>query len=187
MSAVVLQEMPLDTQAVNSECKGFIFTTAREKARLKCWSETAIMGEGIITGGTKKEKERRGWQRERGGRQNDGEREEKKRVKQWFLTAAIPPLTPSPHQPYPPQESVHSSLCWSSLPPSCSCSSSSACFFIFFFASCEHVDATLPLCVSLSRALSLSLSPCQSVCAFMWQVRDMYRGIRKCDCIERHV
>lgn len=36
------------------------------------------MGEGIITGGTKKEKERRGWQRERGGRQNDGEREGKK-------------------------------------------------------------------------------------------------------------
>lgn len=37
----------------------------------------AIMGEGIITGGTNKEEERRGWQWERGGRQNDGEREEK--------------------------------------------------------------------------------------------------------------
>lgn len=62
MSAVVLQEMPLDTQAVNSECKGLFFflTTAREKVRGKCWFETAIMEEGIITGGTKKEAERRG-------------------------------------------------------------------------------------------------------------------------------
>lgn len=77
MSAVVLQEMPLDTQAVNSECKGFIFTTAREKGRGKCWFQMAIMGEGIISGGTKKEEERRGRQRETGGRQNDGEREEK--------------------------------------------------------------------------------------------------------------
>lgn len=33
MSAAELQEMPLGTQAVNSECKGFIFTTAREKGR----------------------------------------------------------------------------------------------------------------------------------------------------------
>lgn len=33
MSAAVLQEMPLDTQAVNTECKGFIFTTAKEKGR----------------------------------------------------------------------------------------------------------------------------------------------------------
>lgn len=59
MSAVVLQEMPLDTQAVNSECKGFIFTTAREKGRGKGWFEMAIMGEGIITGGTKKGREKR--------------------------------------------------------------------------------------------------------------------------------
>lgn len=35
------------------------------------------MEERIITGGTKKEGERRGWQRERGGRQNDGVRREK--------------------------------------------------------------------------------------------------------------
>lgn len=110
MSAVVLQEMPLDTQAVNSECKGFSFTTAREKGRGKCWSEMAIMGEGIITGGTKKEKSRRGWQKERGGRQND-RREGGKETSKTVVPHSSYSLTPSPHLPYPPQESVHSSLC----------------------------------------------------------------------------
>lgn len=78
MRAAVLQEMPLDTRAVNSECKGFAFTTARErKERGKCWFDMAIMGEGIITGGTKRKEERKGRQEERGGRQNGGEREDK--------------------------------------------------------------------------------------------------------------
>lgn len=119
------------------------------------------MEEGIITGGTKEEEERRGWQRERGGRQHDVEKKAKKQVKQCFLTAAIPPFTPSPHLPYPPRN-LSIPLSTDPAPPPILFVLLLLC--LFFFPSCEHVDGTLPLCISLSLSFPLSVRVCVQSC-----------------------
>lgn len=92
-------------------------------------------------------------------------------IKMFPLCHPPPPFTPSPHLLFAPQESVHSSLLFSCLPPPPLFSSSS------FWACGWHYHAANPPLLSLSLLLSL----CQCVCADMYQVRDMHRW--KCLCV----
>lgn len=180
MSAVVLQEMPLDTQAVNSECKGFIFTTAREKGRGKCWFWDGNYGR----------RNNYWWHKER-KREEGGKGRERQKTKRWRegrkkQETVVPHSShPSVH-PFPPSALPPSGICpFLSLliqPPPILFLLLLLCLFFFCFLWACGWNST-----SVRLSLTLSPSLCQSVCAVMWQVRDMYRGIRKCDCIERQV
>lgn len=117
---------------------------------------------------TKKEGNQRKSSGDDNGEEGEGEMEDKMMAgenrKTRFPLSHPPLFTPSPNLPFSPQESVHSSLLYSCFP---------LLLIVLFFP--PPPPPPLSMWMALYHSASLSLSLSVSVCAVMWQVRDMHR------------
>ena len=136
--------MPLDTQAAACDCcerwKGLIWTNFYHRMKQK--GEGAVKERNILGCESNYGDRNNYWyNKERfdpqeqdsgGDKREEGEIEGKTTVgenrKTMFRLCHPPLFTPSPHLPFSPQESVHSSLLCSCFPPSPFSSSSSFSF-----------------------------------------------------------